>query len=189
MSTQVNTSSNTQISTSTSTQVNVSITASTISGQVGSYSINGQNGTYTVGGSHIQFIDKAADIVSFSPGSSYNSIDMEGGGSVILNGSGNTVTGKGALAVVDSNPASNHNVFLLGAGVTSFDGGNIQPSDVFRLAGFTETDIAQAFATKHQVSPQSEFLTFSHPGGATIQMGFTAEYPLALPTQGQFHPA
>jgi hypothetical protein len=171
------------------TQINASVTSSTVNGQSdGAYSINSQNGYDTLSGSHMMFIVSTHDAMRFTPGSSHNFIDMRAGGSVVLNGDHNTVTGGGAIEAVDSSPASNHNTFTLGLGVTSFAGGNIQPSDVFKMVGFTKADIARAFATRHQVSPQSEFLTFTHPGGATLHMGFTAEYPWALPMQGQFHP-
>ena len=158
-----------------------------MSTQVSASVITSQTGYDPLGGSHMTFIVQGHDVVLFSPGSDHNHIDMQKGGAVFLSGTNNTVNGRGDIAVAELDPRSNHNTFVIGPGVTSFSGANIQPSDVFRLYGFTKEDIASAFANKRQVSPHSEFLTFSHPGGATVRVAFGFEHPRDAPTIAQFH--
>jgi len=159
-----------------------------MSTQVSTSVITSQTGHDTLGGSHMTFIVQGHDAVLFSPGSDHNRIDMQRGGAVFLSGTDNTVNGRGDIAVAEFGPRSNHNAFVIGPGVTSFSGANIQPSDVFRLYGFTKEDVASAFASKRQVSPRSELLTLSHPGGATVRVALAFEHPGDAPTIAQFHP-
>ena len=158
-----------------------------MSTQVGASVITSQTGHDTLAGSHMRFIVQGHDVVSFSPGSDHNHIEMQKGSVVFLSGTGNTIIGRGDVAVAELGPRSNHNTFVIGPGVTSFSGANIQPSDAFRLYGFTREDIASAFANKRQASPHSELLTFSHPGGATVRVALGFEHPRDAPTIAQFH--
>ena len=159
-----------------------------MSTQVSTSVITSQTGHDTLGGSHMRFIVQGHDVVLSGPGSDHNLIDLQEGGAVFLSGPNNTVSGRGDIAVAELGPRSNHNTFVIGPGVTSFSGANIQPSDVFRLYGFTKEDVASAFASKRQASPRSELLTLSHPGGATVRVALGFEHPGDAPTIAQFHP-
>ena len=160
-----------------------------MSTQVSASVITSQTGYDPLGGSHMRFIVQGHDVVLFSPGSDHNHVDLQKGGVVFLSGTDNTVNGRGDIAVAELGPRSNHNTFVIGPGVTSFSGANIQPSDVFRLYGFTKEDIASAFASKRQASPHLELLTLSHPGGATVRVALGFEHPGDAPTIAQFHTA
>ncbi|HJS99529.1 MAG TPA: hypothetical protein VJ756_10580 [Terriglobales bacterium] len=135
----------------------------------------------------MQFIIYGHDLVTLTAGSNYDSISMKAGGAVILNGSHNTVTVAGSLSVTEA-PGANYNIFNLGAAVTIFAGNNIQPTEIFNLSGFTQADIAAGFAHIVRLSPQSETLTISHPGSASIAFGFSQQNG-QMPTIGQFHAA
>ena len=156
--------------------------------QVSAAVITSQTGHDALGGSHMRLIVQGRDVVFFSPGSDHNHVDLPKGGAVLLNGTNNTVNGRGYIAVAELGPQSNHNTFVIGPGVTSFSGANIQPSDVFRLYGFTKEDVASAFASKRQASPHLELLTLSHPGGATVRVALGFAHPGDAPTIAQFHP-
>jgi hypothetical protein len=168
-----------------STQVDsssIQVSTSVISSAITSSTSDGQSGTDTLSGSHVQFIIHGHDLVTLTAGSNYDFISMKAGGAVVLNGSHNTVAGEGSLSVTEA-PGASYNTFNLGAVVTTFTGKDIQPTDIFNLSGFTQADIVAGFA---QLSPQSETLTISHPGSASIAFGFSQQNG-QMPTIGQFH--
>jgi hypothetical protein len=169
-----------------STQVSVSSMQVSTSAITSSTS-NSQSGTDTLSGSHMQFIIYGHDLVTLIAGSNYDSISMKAGGAVVLNGSHNTVAGAGSLSATEA-PGASHNTFNLGPAVTTFAGNDIQPTDIFNLGGFTQADITAGFAHMVRLSPQSETLTISHPGGASIAFGFSQQNG-QMPTIGQFHAA
>jgi hypothetical protein len=138
----------------------VSVTISTTSGQ---------NGVDTLGASQMSFVN------------------LEAGGTLVLNGGHTTVTGTGDLSVVEEATGQGYNTFDLGAAVTSFSGVNIQAGDIFNLSGFTVADIAAGFAHVH-TNGLRETLTISHAGGGSIAFGFLGEHG-TLPTISQFHAA
>jgi hypothetical protein len=166
-----------------STQVNLS--SIQVSTHVISSASDGQSGTDTLSGSHVQFIIHGHDLVTLTAGSNYDFIIMKAGGAVVLNGSHNTVAGAGSLSVTEA-PGASYNTFNLGAVVTTFTGNDIQPTDIFNLSGFTQADIVAGFAHIVRLSPQSETLTISHPGSASIAFGFPQQNG-QMPTIGQFH--
>ena len=100
----------------------------------------------------------------------------------------NFVTGRGAITTEKDNAGDKANTFDITRGVTHFDGLSIAPSDTFLMHGFTQADIANAFAHIDRAGRTTETLTFSHPGGRSVSFGFSSEYG-QVPTMAQVHPA
>jgi hypothetical protein len=134
------------------------------------------------------FLAVAKTSVRFDPGSGLNGVLLDGGGTVDLNGSYNYVTGRGAITTEEDDAGDKANTFDITRGVTHFDGLSIAPSDTFRMHGFTQADIANAFAHTDRAGRTRETLTFSHPDGRSVSFGFSSEYG-QMPTMAQVHPA
>ena len=141
---------------------------------------------YEANATGVWFLAATEASVFFDPGSGFNGVLLEGGGTVGLNGLYNYVTGRGAITAQENAPDDTANTFDIARAVTHFEGLGIAPGDTFRMHGFTQANIANAFANVDRAGRTSETLTFSHPGGRSVSFG--SEYG-QMPTMAQFHPA
>ncbi len=146
-------------------------------------------GFYNVDTGNVTFDASGPVLVSYDAGDDGNTVALHQGGSVSFYGSNNTVTVEsGALSVGEQSDTDTNNVINVGAGVTSLDGWEIQPSDVINLTGYTQADIDAGFAGLDRSAPTAESLTISDAAsGAKLSLTFQSQTGGNMPTESQFH--